>query len=479
MKISILLLLLLAFTTHANCQVSNNSRALGIDSLLTNCYTNGLFNGVALVADSGKIILQKGYGLSNRETNAPLSINDRFYIGSLTKQFTAVLILQLQEDELIDINTPISAYLPEFKALPYSNITVHHLLTHTSGLGNYTAHTNFDKSIPYTDQDMFTLIKHPLLFEPGTDWSYSNSGYFLLGKIAERVTHKDYGTLLNETIFEPLKMNHSSFSLKWCNTHVAKGYRRTINGIKPMPTYALVSLFSTGGIYSTAHDLFIWAQALDGNTLLTEKSKEILFQPMQNDYACGLYVKKGTDEFGTKYERHFHGGMLQGYHSFMLKRIPQKQVVILLDNYYNQEIQTIKNRIWSALVDENIRTIKPKLSNILYTACAQNTLIALLDSISTTTAQFESQFELEEFDINTVGYRLMEAKRYTEATALFNFNLTRYPNSWNVYDSMGELLLKQGKYKAAEEHYKKSLLLHPENKSAEMALQKIKLLTSD
>lgn len=478
MRITTTIFFLLVIFGTANGQSVIGTKANVIDSLLTSCYDGKIFNGIALVVDTGEIILHKSYGLSDLENQSPLKLTDRFYIGSLTKQFTSVLILQLQEDGLIDINKPISAYLKEFIDETFDGITVYQLLTHTSGLGSYTSHPEFDKSIPYSEREMLEFIKHPLLFEPGTDWSYSNSGYFLLGKIAERLTNKDYGTLLNEKIFEPLNMNNTSFNNKWLNERVAKGYRRTVEGIMPMPTYSTISLFSTGGIYSTAHDLFIWTKALDGNKLLTEKSKETLFKPIRNDYACGLYVKKGTDGFGNKFERHFHGGIIQGYHSFMLKRVPQEQVVILLDNFYNQEIQTIKNRIWSALIEEEVREIKPKLSNLLYEAGGDKTLTQVMDSISNNLESFENQFTFEEFDINTVAYRLMEAHRYSEASMLFTFNLSRYPESWNVYDSMGELKLKQGDYKDAEKLYKKSLVLNPKNVSAKIALEKIELHTT-
>jgi tetratricopeptide (TPR) repeat protein len=471
----IVLIVLILFSIQLNAQ---ENRQFRIDSLMTAVHSNGLFNGVVLVSDNGKIILQKAYGFSDKNTQTPLSINDRFYIGSLTKQFTAVLILQLQEEGLIDINNPISDYLQELKDSTYSKITIHQLLTHTSGLGSYTSNPNFDKSIDYSEREMFALIKQPLLFKPSTNWSYSNSGYYLLGKIAERVSGKSYGSLLQEKIFEPLEMQNTSFTYDWLEERVAKGYVRTISGITTMPNYSLTSLFSTGGLYSTAGDIFIWAQALNGNKLLTDKSMKILFEPVKNDYACGLYVKKGINEDGNKFERHFHGGIIQGYHSFMLKRIPQKQVVILLDNYYNQEIQTIKNRIWSALVDENIRDIKPMLSHLLYNACSENTLVEVLDSISNNLKLFKNKFTFEEFDINKVGYRLMEVKRYREATAIFNFNITLYSESWNVYDSMGELQLKQRNYNEAEILYKKSLTLNSDNTSAKKALENIKLHTT-
>ncbi len=455
---------------------AQSSKTDVIERLLNQCHEQGFFNGVALVADEGKIIVHKSYGISDLKTQSPLKRSDRFYIGSLTKQFTSVLILQLQEEGFIDIHKPLSLYLEEFNDTNWSEITVHQLLTHTSGFGSYTFHEDFDKSLPYTDQQMFEFIKHPLLFKPGSSWTYSNSGYFLLGKIAERATGKDYGALLKQHIFEPLQMKNSSFSVDWLKEDFAKGHIKSINGTKPMPIYSAVSLLSTGGIYSTAEDLFIWTQALHGNKILSDTSREILFQPVQNDYACGFYVKRGVDENGNEFERHFHGGMIQGYHSFILNRVPQKQVIILLDNFYSQEIQTIKNRIWSALEEYEIKPIKPTLSSLLFTACSEKRLDFMLDSISNNLKTFENRFTFDEFDINKVGYHLMKASRHSEASILFNFNMKRYPESWNVYDSMGELQLRQRNYNEAEKLYKRSLALNPKNNSAINALKKIELL---
>jgi len=472
MKKNIQLFLLCLLYLQAQAQENYQFK---IDSLLTATHSKGMFNGVALVTNNGKIILQKAYGLSEIDPETPLTINNQFYIGSLTKQFTAVLILQLHEEKILDIYSPISKYLDQFNDSIYQDITIHQLLTHTSGLGSYTSHPNFDRSVDYSDQYMFDLIKTPLLFKPSTNWSYSNSGYYLLGKIAERVSDSDYGTLLNKYIINPLQLVNTGYSTTWLSENVAKGYLRTINGISTMPNYSLITLYSTGGIYSTATDLHKWTEALGGTNLLSESSKQILFQPIKNDYACGQYVKKGIDSDGNKYERHFHGGIIKGYHSFILNRIPQKQIIILLDNCHNQEIQTIKNRIWSVLVDENIREIKPKLSNLLFDACSKGTLIQIIDSISTNTSLFNEIYAFEEFDINVVAYRLMDSERYKEAYAILNFNINQYPNSWNVYDSMGELQLKQGNYIEAKKLYRKSLLLNPENGSARVALKEIEL----
>ncbi len=480
MRITSLILLLFSLFCEAPiCQINQTSKEEVIDSLLNQCLERGIFNGVALVADQGEIILHKSYGNSDISSVSQLELSDRFYISSLTKQFTSALIFLLQEDGLLSINDPISKHLPEFESAEYKQITIHHLLTHTSGLDNYTSFPDFDRSKNYSEEEFIAFIRTPVLFEPGSGWNYSNSGYYLLGIIAQRVSKQTFGELLNEKIFVPLNMKSTAFNTTWLTNNVAHGFFRTIDGMSPMPEYSLSTLFSTGGMYSTAEDLFKWDQALYSNQLLSDSSKSVLFNPKKNDYACGWYVKKGIDEDNQPYERHFHGGWIKGYHAFILRRIPDKQVVILLDNSYSQELQTIKNRIWSALIEEEIRPIKPSLSNLLYDACANKTVEQVMDSITKNIEVFENQFTIEEYDVNTVAYRLMEVGRYIEANKLFSFNLNRYAESWNVYDSMGELQLLLGNYSEAEQLYKNSLVLNPENVSAIRALKKIELLLAE
>lgn len=451
----------------------SNAAAAQIDSLLRAAQQNGIFNGVALVADAGEIIVHQAYGLADREHTKPLSLEDRFCIGSITKQFTAVLILQMQEKGMLSIHDSLAKYLPEFSDSLYREVTLHHLLTHSSGFPNYTSSPAFQASQDYTEPEMLAWIKTPLLAPPGQKWMYSNSNYYLLGKVAERVSHKDFGELLESYIFGPLGMKNSDYSEDWPMKSVANGHWRTVEGIAEMPRYSRQTLFASGGIFSTAGDLFKWDRALYGTQLLNEKSKAILFGPVLSDYACGFYVKKGLDPAGEYFERHFHGGMIKGYHAFLLRRIPQEQTVILLDNHYNREIPTLKNRIWSALIDEDIRPIKASLSNLLFEACAQDRLQPLLDSIQRNLPKFQTLYRVEEYDINTVGYRLMEADRLREAEVLLTFNRDLYPESWNVYDSLGELKWRQSRRKQAIKLYRRSLQLNPANVSAIEALEKL------
>jgi CubicO group peptidase (beta-lactamase class C family) len=468
-------LILLFFILNCKTVISQHtSKANTIDSLLSNYLKDEIFNGVALVAEKGEILVHKSYGVSDFQNQIPLKLTDRFYIGSLTKQFTSALIFLLQEKGFLRLEDSLSKFLPEFETAEYRQITIHQLLTHTSGLDNYNSFPDFDLTKNYSEQEFITFIQKPLLFLPGSQWNYSNTGYYLLGIIAQRITHQTYGELLKTLIFDPLDMKNSGYDTTWLQKDIAKGFYNTIHGILPHPNYSLSTLISSGGIYSTAEDLFKWDQALYTTELLSDHSKNILFSPIKNDYACGWYVKKGIDEENQVYERHFHGGWIKGYHAFILRRIPSKQVVILLDNSYSQEIQTIKNRIWSALIEEEVKTIKPKISKILFEACERHQLEELIDSISFNLEKIKNQYTLEEFDINTVAYRLMEEERYEEANVLFIFNILCFPLSWNVYDSLGELRMLQKRQAEAKILYEKSLSIHPENVSAKIALEEIK-----
>lgn len=465
-------LLSVALLAPGFSQAQAADKAERIGEILEACHASGVFNGVALVADGGKVILHKAYGNADESTRRPLELDDRFYIGSITKQFVALLVLRMQEQGKLSVDDPLSRYVPEFTKGDYSDVTLYHLLTHSSGIPNYTARSDFDAAVPYTEAEMLDFIVQPLEFRAGTRFAYSNSGYYLLGRVLEQVSGMSFGEMLEQEICGPLGMKGTGFSRKWLGERVAKGHWRTVEEeMGPMPDYALETLLSSGGMYSTAADLFTWNEALYGNELLSEASKELLFTPFQGDYACGWRVHKGYDESGERFERHQHGGMIKGYHSFILRRIPPRQCVILLDNNFNQEIQGIKNSIWSVLIGKNGWVPKPKLSNFLFEACANSGLGVALDAVDMNPTLFEERFEIEEYDVNTVGYRLMAAERYEEAELVLQWNRKHYPGAWNVYDSLGELYLKMGDEEEAERMYERSLELNPQNESAVRALE--------
>ena len=198
-------------------QQPNDSLAQKLDEYLVSANSFYKFNGAALIAEKGKIIFHKSYGFKNVATHSLNDSNSIFQIGSVTKQFTATVILKLQEEGKLTVQDKLSKYFPEFKYA--DEITLENLLTHTSGIYNYTNDIDDNDSAivcnPVNKQLLLDIVfKKPLDFKPGTQFAYDNSGYYLLGLIIEKVTGKSYEQNIRDIIFTPLQMTHSLFDFR-------------------------------------------------------------------------------------------------------------------------------------------------------------------------------------------------------------------------------------------------------------------------
>ena len=219
------------------------------------------FNGTILVAQKGEILLNKGYGLANQEWEAPNTPQTKFAIGSMTKAFTSMAIMMLQEKGQLSVQDPICKYMSDCPAT-WKSITLHHLLTHTSGIYNYTdLYSQLKDKVnvcrEYKPVEVIAFFKDlPLDFEPGSSWKYSNSGYFLLGVVIEKVSGESYETFMQKNILQPLGMSDSGYDRSnMVVKNRASGYSwdgRVLNA-----DCEDVSIkFSAGGLYSTVGDLY-------------------------------------------------------------------------------------------------------------------------------------------------------------------------------------------------------------------------------
>lgn len=274
MKKSIKLIALFVAFQFSILSVFAQGKAKQIEQLLSKYNEYGQFNGSALVAEHGKVIFQQGFGQANMEWNIPNQPDTKFRLGSISKQFTALLIVKLAEEGKIKLDVPITTYLQDYPKENGDKITIHNLLTHTSGIPNYTNAPNFFKDKarnPYTpEQFVKTFSSLPLEFTPGEKFNYSNSGYFLLGYIIEKITGKTYEQYLQEVIFTPLKMvnsgyDHSDVILK----NRAAGYERKGKLITNAAYLDMSIPYAAGSLYSTVEDLYLWDQALYTNKLST------------------------------------------------------------------------------------------------------------------------------------------------------------------------------------------------------------------
>jgi CubicO group peptidase (beta-lactamase class C family) len=241
-----------------------------IDDLYSSLVGQSVPGVSILVAKDGKIIYKKAFGYENIEKKIPASPDTKFRIGSITKQFTGAAILRLQEQGKLSVNDKLSKYLPDFPR--GDEVTIHHLLTHTSGIHSYTSKPDFMSKVtsPVSSEELINYFKNDQYdFNPGEQWSYNNSAYFMLGFIIEKVSGKTYAQYLKDTFFDPLQMTNTGVhdaSLKL--QHEAIGYERASDGYKPSANWNMTWAGGAGALYSTTEDLYRWNEALFSGKVL-------------------------------------------------------------------------------------------------------------------------------------------------------------------------------------------------------------------
>jgi CubicO group peptidase (beta-lactamase class C family) len=321
--------------------VSGQVTTAKLDSVLKLETMGHAFNGSVLVAQNGKIILEKGYGFKNKKENLLNTANTQYQIGSITKQFTSAIILQLVASKKMTLQDKLSKYIPGYPV--GDSITVEQLLTHTSGIYNYTNDGNFmrDRSEhPIARDSLLAFFEYkPLDFSPGTKWSYSNSGYILLGMIIEKVTGKSYFRVVRENIFEPLGMWHSGFDFTHLkNVDKATGYAGDL--AVPVGIVDSSVSFAAGAIYTTVGDLYKWDRALYTNQIVDQALLQKAFTVYQSSYGYGWMIK---ESYGKKTVQ--HGGGITGFASYIL-RVPADQIcIIVLTNVASDAPSKISNEI--------------------------------------------------------------------------------------------------------------------------------------
>ena len=290
------------------------------------------FSGTILVARDGKPVVSKGYGMANIELNVPNAPDNVFRLGSVTKQFTGMAIAMLQERGKLSVSDPMCKYISDCPDA-WKPITINHLLRHTSGVTNYTAFPDFARTtiLPTTTAEMVDRLKKaPLDFEPGVKMSYSNSGYFLLGVILEKVSGKTYADFLQEHIFTPLGMKQTYYDdpLKII-MHRAAGYQKQGGKIINAAYTDMSVPYSAGSLCSTTGDLLIWDQALYTEKLVSKKSLNEIFTPEKGDSGYGYGWGLGK-KFGHKAIS--HGGGIYGFATDIARYPDDHVTVVVLSN---------------------------------------------------------------------------------------------------------------------------------------------------
>jgi CubicO group peptidase (beta-lactamase class C family) len=320
-------------------------RAAAVDALLTRRLQRHQFTGSVLVAVKGKVVLAKGYGYADAAQRRPNTVNTAFRIGSITKQFTAMAILELQAAGKLSVQDKLCRYVQPCPAA-WAPITLQELLSHTSGIANYTALPAYAGRMgqPITPAQVLDLLRPlPLDFTPGTRFEYSNSNFYLLGYIVERVSGQAYATYLQQGIFAPLLLQQTGYDTNHpdLRTH-AVGY----SSWRTTAPYVDISWpFAAGALYSSVVDLWHWDEALLGDTLISRAATAAMLAPHATTCAAGVPCPYGALEaqYGDGWFRgvlggHLvldHGGDINGF-TAMNEFMPNDGItIVLLSNQGN------------------------------------------------------------------------------------------------------------------------------------------------
>ncbi|AXY75008.1 serine hydrolase [Paraflavitalea soli] len=354
----VVVILQLACSSHTASAQTDADR---INELVTAYVRQYKFNGTVLVVNKGQVVFSKGFGFKSVKDSTWNDVNTIYQLGSVTKQFTAAVILQLQEQKKLSVQDKLGKYFPELPGA--DTITIEHLLTHTSGIFNYTNDGTFmatEAVKSATPEKIIALFKDRQLdFRPGTKWSYSNSGYMLLGYIIEKVMGQPYEQAVRERIFKPLGMTHSGFDFTHLtNINKATGYTVYKEKMKVQAGIVDSSVsFAAGAIYSTVNDLWEWHKGLLKNTVLKAASLEKAYTPYMNKYGYGWTI---DTVFGKKIMQ--HGGGIFGFNT-NFARIPADDLcVVLLSNMNTGALGAINESILAILYNRPYEVPKEKVA---------------------------------------------------------------------------------------------------------------------
>jgi len=459
---------------------SSSDKARKIDEVLSAANKYHLFNGSVLVAENGKVIHKKGYGHANMEWNILNTPDTKFRLGSITKQFTAALILQLVDEGKVKLDGKLSDYLPAYRKDVGDKVTIHQLLNHTSGIPSYTSVANFFANVsrnPFTVDDFVKqFASSDLEFEPGSKYSYNNSGYFLLGAIIEKVTGQSYDKALKSRILDPLGMKNTGYDLHSPVIEKrAAGYERFGNGYRNAPYLDMSIPYAAGSMYSTVDDLYLWDQALYTDRVVSAQSKALMYKPALADYAYGWVVNKA--EFGNgapATERIMHGGGINGFNTLIIRYPQQKHLIVLLDNTSQGEsLDRLQDSITRILFNHPYTMPKMSIVDVVLQAINEKGLDAGLARYRDLKTKQSDVYDFSEPELNRLGYRLLQAGKQKEAIEIFKLNVAEYPKAFNTYDSLGEGYMVSGNLELAILNYKKSLELNPNNTNAVTMLKRI------
>jgi CubicO group peptidase (beta-lactamase class C family) len=476
---SILLLIVsisLLFQNHVLAQ----DKSTKIEALLQRYYNYGQFDGAVLVAEAGKVIFKKGYGYANREWDILNEPDTKFRIGSITKQITAMAIMILQEKGKLNVHDSICKYISDCPTT-WKDITIHHLLTHTSGIQNFQDfpdNLQYER-LPATVESTISRFKDKeLMFKPGTEFGYSSSDYVLLGYIIEQVTGKSYEQVIKQFIFEPLQMQNSGYDHpRTILKNRASGYTKKGQTDLNATYFEMDTPHAAGALYSTVEDLFLWDKALNTTQLVSKETMDTIFMEhfqFGEDFGFG---------YGWVIEKLFNRklylyiGAISGFKALLFRFPNEKIFIVLLSNYELANLITINERIAAILFNEKYELPKEFIKDTLYHLIILKDVASAKNSYNELKEKHPDDYDFGNYQLISLGADLYDSGMEDEAIEVYNWIIELFPDWFMSYRSIADVYRLNGDNEQAIKYYTRSLELNTDPLYTKAISEILKTLT--
>ncbi len=444
------------------------------DSYMRLAVQNAAVSGTVLVAKDGVPLFQQSYGLANQAFEVPNTQDTVYVLQSITKPFTAILIMMLQEEGRLNVNDRACDYLDNCPEA-WRSVTLQHLLTHTSGIPNYSGLPDWDETLDartYWRGGVVSLVRDlPLEFAPGEGYRYNNSGYNLLGQIIERVSGKRLPDMYRDRILTPLGMTHTGLNTsRLVVPGEATGYYSLGSTFIDATPQTSTSSYGEGGLTSTVGDLLIWDQVLYANKLISRASYEQMIAHTKNNYGFGWEMMNwsGRREIG-------HAGSGFGFSNVVARFIDDGLTVIVLSNSDEASANGTARALAAVYFGETPRTPQmPPKTIFLDAIIAEGVDAGIRRYREMKAAQPSTEAFLNDELLVKAGYDLHGLPAMDDAKRVFEFALEEFPRSAYSYDGLADIALAEGDYDAAIRHFEASLAIDPTNEYAVKGLEQVR-----
>lgn len=416
-----------------------------IDELMKGFEQEQYFNGNVLVGKGSEVIYARGFGVADVAAQIPNTLRTRFNLASITKQFTAATIMLLIRECKLRLNDTISDYLPYYRSDTGAKITIHQLLNHSSGLASFGKDKRFmqhEASVPVTTGNFIkSRCSDDLIHPPGSDYLYSNSGYYILGAIIEAVTKMSFGDAVQHYIFEPLGMKDSGFEVNLEDKNHAIGYRQTTINLIPAPKVHPTVSYSAGGLYSTVEDLLKWNIALYSGKLIPKQILDVMLSPSIANYGYGVKRYRVNLNDGTSQVFYGHGGSLIGFNNF-LAYLPESEYSVVVLSNTDTSSSDIAKAIIKSLLDIPITTPKASTSEQLISILLEGKTEQALRRYREL-LRISPKNALNVRTLTEAGRKLFDDGKYDAARKVFTFNASQFPRYCLNVEWIGKTYLAQ------------------------------------